>query len=98
MPQVSFEPMIPMFERAKAIHASDRAATVVGSVHHCYFCESSVRHSPVTIQRVHKIREYFKLFIAQELQIMQTSYTCHFEEKLCTCVLSANARNSLIYR
>jgi hypothetical protein len=35
-----------------------------------------------TIQRVHKVREHFKLFIAQELQIIQTSYTCHFEEKL----------------
>jgi hypothetical protein len=34
------------------------------------------------IQRVHKVREHFKLFIAQELQIIQTSYTCHFEEKL----------------
>jgi hypothetical protein len=34
------------------------------------------------IQRVHKVREHFKLFIVQELQIIQTSYTCHFEEKL----------------
>jgi hypothetical protein len=34
------------------------------------------------IQRVHKVREHFKLFIAQELQIIQTSYTCHSEEKL----------------
>jgi hypothetical protein len=34
------------------------------------------------IQHVHKGWEHFKLFIAQELQIIQTSYTCHFEEKL----------------
>jgi hypothetical protein len=34
------------------------------------------------MQRVHKVREHFKLFIAQELQIIQTTYTCHFEEKL----------------
>jgi hypothetical protein len=34
------------------------------------------------VQRVHKFREHFKLFIAQEVQIIQTSYTCHFEEKL----------------
>jgi hypothetical protein len=33
------------------------------------------------IQRVHKVREHFKLFIVQELQIIQISYTCHFEEK-----------------
>jgi hypothetical protein len=30
MPQVGFEPMIPVFERAKTVHALDRAATVIG--------------------------------------------------------------------
>jgi hypothetical protein len=30
MPQVAFEPMIPVFEQAKIVHASDRAATVIG--------------------------------------------------------------------
>jgi hypothetical protein len=30
MPWVGFEPTIPAFERAKAIHALDRAATVIG--------------------------------------------------------------------
>jgi hypothetical protein len=30
MPQVGFGPMIPVFERAKIVHASDRAATVIG--------------------------------------------------------------------
>jgi hypothetical protein len=30
MPQVGFEPTIPVFERAKIIHALDRAATVLG--------------------------------------------------------------------
>jgi hypothetical protein len=30
MPRVGFEPTIPVFERAKTIHASDRAATVIG--------------------------------------------------------------------
>jgi hypothetical protein len=34
------------------------------------------------IQHVHQVREHFKLFIAQELQIKETPYTCHFEEKL----------------
>jgi hypothetical protein len=28
MPQVGFEPTIPMFEKAKAFHALDRAVTV----------------------------------------------------------------------
>jgi hypothetical protein len=30
MPQVGFEPTIPEFEREKAVHALDRAATVIG--------------------------------------------------------------------
>jgi hypothetical protein len=30
MPQVGFEPTIPVFERAKTVYALDRAATVVG--------------------------------------------------------------------
>jgi hypothetical protein len=32
MPQVRFEPTIPVLERAKTVHASDRAATVIGTV------------------------------------------------------------------
>jgi hypothetical protein len=31
MPRVGFEPMIPVFERAKTVHALDRAATVIGN-------------------------------------------------------------------
>jgi hypothetical protein len=30
MPQVGFEPMIPVFERANTVHALDREATVIG--------------------------------------------------------------------
>jgi hypothetical protein len=30
MPQMGFEPTIPVFKRAKAVHALDRAATVIG--------------------------------------------------------------------
>jgi hypothetical protein len=32
MPRVGFEPTFPVFERAKIVHALDRAATVIGSV------------------------------------------------------------------
>jgi hypothetical protein len=32
MPWVEFEPTIPVFERAKAVHALDRPATVIGRV------------------------------------------------------------------
>jgi hypothetical protein len=31
MPQMGFEPTTPVFERAKTVHAPDRAATVIGS-------------------------------------------------------------------
>jgi hypothetical protein len=31
MPQVGFEPTIPLFERAKTVYAIDRAATVIGA-------------------------------------------------------------------
>jgi hypothetical protein len=30
MPSVGFEPTIPMFERAKTVHALDRAVNVIG--------------------------------------------------------------------
>jgi hypothetical protein len=50
MPWVEFEPMIPAFERAKTVHALDRAATVRGlqswlcyniswhGLNNCYHC------------------------------------------------------------
>jgi hypothetical protein len=31
MPQVGFEPTIPVFKRAKTVHALDHAATVIGT-------------------------------------------------------------------
>jgi hypothetical protein len=31
MPQVGLEPTIPVFKRAKTVHALDPAATVIGS-------------------------------------------------------------------
>jgi hypothetical protein len=33
MPLVGFEPKIRVFERAKTVHALDRAATVIGKFH-----------------------------------------------------------------
>jgi hypothetical protein len=32
MPQMGFEPTIQVFERPEAVHALDRAATVIGHV------------------------------------------------------------------
>jgi hypothetical protein len=34
MPQVGIEPMTPSFELANIVYALDRAATVIGHVHH----------------------------------------------------------------
>jgi hypothetical protein len=32
MPRMEFEPTVPMFERAKTVHALDRAATVTDDI------------------------------------------------------------------
>jgi hypothetical protein len=32
MPRMEFEPMIPVFERAKTFHVLDRSATVIGKM------------------------------------------------------------------
>jgi hypothetical protein len=37
MPEVVFEPTIPVFERAKTAHALDRAATVIGHDSDCIY-------------------------------------------------------------
>jgi hypothetical protein len=34
MPRVGFEPTIPVFERAKTVHAFDRETTVIGTYKH----------------------------------------------------------------
>jgi hypothetical protein len=39
MPLVGFEPTIPMFERAKTVHALDRAATIK-VLHTSKFCSA----------------------------------------------------------
>jgi hypothetical protein len=35
MPQVGFEPTIPVFQRAKSVHALDCAVTVIGRWKRC---------------------------------------------------------------
>jgi hypothetical protein len=41
MPQVEFEPMTPVFEWAKAVHALDCTATVIGiDLHSFSYCDS----------------------------------------------------------
>jgi hypothetical protein len=36
MPRVGFEPTIPVFERAKTVHALDRAVTVIAMYLYMY--------------------------------------------------------------
>jgi hypothetical protein len=44
MPEVGFEPTIPVLERAKAVHALDRAATVI-SFFVCDHCSENVQNA-----------------------------------------------------
>jgi hypothetical protein len=58
MPRVGFKPMIPMFERAKTIHALDRATTVIGFIYFntnkfCMFPAQSVFHTVLGIKSYH---------------------------------------------
>jgi hypothetical protein len=49
MPRVGFEPTIPMFKRAKTVHALDRAATVFGFLVHLLLVKHT--HSSTQYQR-----------------------------------------------
>jgi hypothetical protein len=40
MPQMGFDPMIPVCERAKTVHALDRVTTVIGHIF-TYICKYS---------------------------------------------------------
>jgi hypothetical protein len=54
MPQVKFEPTTPVFQRAKRVHALDRAATVIGQQG-----TRNIRHQ----QRCKKVLIIFTKFI-----------------------------------
>jgi hypothetical protein len=66
MPRVGFEPMAPVFERAKTVHTFHRAATVIGShvpVHYNLYLINLMRnqnHRPihVTVSSVLKHLRY----------------------------------------
>jgi hypothetical protein len=50
MPSVGFEPTIPVFERAKTVHALDGATTVIGFVNYYEtYCAGGNRDSSVGI-------------------------------------------------
>jgi hypothetical protein len=51
MPPVGFEPMVPEFELTKAVHASDRSATLIGTF---YLLLNSIVEFEVLIELVMK--------------------------------------------
>jgi hypothetical protein len=52
MPRVEFEPTTPALERAKTVHALDRAATVIGTMDYCRPIHQSgtIRAGRLTLQ------------------------------------------------
>jgi hypothetical protein len=81
MPQVGFEPMIPVFERAKTVRALERTATVIG-------LESSTAHkikeSLVTLERTWQaeIKMALNCDYAQILVYVTTSTVSIFHHRI----------------
>jgi hypothetical protein len=55
MPQVGFEPTMPVFERAKTVHALDRAATLIGLYLSLFYKETCGRILLVLLKLFMKI-------------------------------------------
>jgi hypothetical protein len=55
MPRVRFEPTIPGFERAKTVHALDRAATVIGYVCGVYVKSAQTESQGLSLFQMLKI-------------------------------------------
>jgi hypothetical protein len=92
MPWVGFEPTIPAFERAKTIHASDRAATVIGSVRRLVSVEnlhSDIRlHPEAPMQyRALCVVDWVTLFILARLwdSVCGLSHALCFENIMRVC-------------
>jgi hypothetical protein len=62
---VRFEPTIPVFERAKTVHALDGAATVIGSLH----VRSSYVFHLILLELITQIRNW------REVRIMKLLIT-----------------------
>jgi hypothetical protein len=81
MPSVRFEPTIPVFERAKTVHALDRAATVIGSRSRPVeiYLQSSIRlHSLVLKQR-----KNFNFYCSLETRNILTSWANSASQEEC---------------
>jgi hypothetical protein len=51
MPQVGFEPTIPVFKQAKTVHILDGAATVIGTAKY----SNSIQHSVTIFAKINEI-------------------------------------------
>jgi hypothetical protein len=50
MPRVGFEPTIPLFQRAKAVHSLECAATVIGNIRYDLFLFSTLLNRRYNVQ------------------------------------------------
>jgi hypothetical protein len=67
MPQVGFEPTIPVFERAKTVHVLDRTAIVIGKQRAYYF--------------ILRFEGYSSSIVCSQIQF--PSHRMHTESSLC---------------
>jgi hypothetical protein len=83
MPWVGFEPTIPAFERAKAVHALDRAANVIGCItfRRAYYMKCNVYWSSYTAISRRQIH-LFNLLAFQAITIAICSVPSAFVERV----------------
>jgi hypothetical protein len=90
---VRFEPTIPVFESAKAVHALHRAATVIGS-RKCTCCQRSLYHS-LRIPSVAQAIQGNKLLLMLEINAERcTRSLCIHNCVLVLQKLTAHAQTS----
>jgi hypothetical protein len=69
MPKVGFQPTIPKFERAKTVHALDRAATVIGDYTFIKYKSSKIVLLTLPYRKIHSIFLFF--FYFNDFQIIK---------------------------
>jgi hypothetical protein len=82
MPQVGFEPTIPVFERAQTVHTLDRAATLIGQslVYAHYF--RRLHTEPIS-----QVRSYHEVLVLMYLQIECSKANTNITTLRRICVL-----------
>jgi formate-dependent phosphoribosylglycinamide formyltransferase (GAR transformylase) len=62
---MGFEPTTPAFERAKTVHALDRAATVIGTPNIITVIKSTGMKRGGSVTRMGEVRKAFKIVISK---------------------------------